>query len=132
MKLKIMEVNVLGTKYNVFVDTQDHDERLKINDGYIMCERKTIVLDRNNKDVHQVHVLKHELVHAFLYESGLDVETWANNEEIVDWIALQLMKVSNTTKLAIKKLKPYYTKPKVVIENETNKAEERQKSTANS
>lgn len=36
---------------------------------------------------------RHELVHAFLWESGLDVQSWANNEEIVDWIAIQFNKM---------------------------------------
>ena len=39
-------------------------------------------------------MLRHEIVHAFLYESGLDVSSeWARNEEIVDWIALQTPKL---------------------------------------
>lgn len=44
--------------------------------------------------------LRHEIVHAFLYESGLDASSmmnsnvgWAVNEEIVDWIALQGAKI---------------------------------------
>ena len=117
MKLKIMELNILGTKYKVFVDTSDHDEKLKTVDGYIAPEKKIIVLDRKNVDVHQQHVLTHEIVHAYLYESGLNVETWANNEEIVDWIAIQVGKIYNTSKEIKKNLKPYYTKPKEDDEN---------------
>ena len=43
--------------------------------------------------------LRHEIVHAFLYESGLADNTmqydgvWAQNEEMVDWIALQGIKI---------------------------------------
>lgn len=29
----------------------------------------------------------------FLYESGLDTETFANDEEVVDWIAIQFPKM---------------------------------------
>ncbi len=37
---------------------------------------------------------RHEIVHAFLAESGLDQNSdWARNEEIVDWIALQGPKI---------------------------------------
>ena len=116
-KLKIMEINVLGTKYKIYVSTPDQDEKLKTCDGYIIPEAKMIILDRNNKSIHQEHVLTHEITHAFLYESGLDVETWANNEEIVDWIALQLNKMFKTTNESLKKLKPYYTKPKEAEQN---------------
>ena len=38
-------------------------------------------------------VKRHELIHAFLYESGLDACSWANNEEMVDWIAIQFPKL---------------------------------------
>lgn len=42
--------------------------------------------------------LRHELIHAFLYESGLSfnsasTDAWAAEEEIVDWIAIQLPKI---------------------------------------
>ena len=107
-----MEINVLGTKYRVYVSTPEHDEKLKTSDGYIMPEVKEIILDRNNKSFHQQKVLTHEITHAFLYESGLDVESWGTNEEIVDWIAIQSSKMFKTTKDSLNKLKPYYTKPK--------------------
>ena len=112
-----MEVNVLGTKYKVYVSTPEHDEKLKTCDGYIMPEVKEIMLDRNSKSLHQQKVLTHELTHAFLYESGLDVESWGNNEEIVDWIAIQLSKMAKVQKDSLNKLKPYYTKPKEDVEN---------------
>lgn len=43
---------------------------------------------------HERLTLRHEIVHAFLHESGLSANTsycdaWAYNEEMVDWIALQ-------------------------------------------
>ena len=36
--------------------------------------------------------LRHEIVHAFLFESGLaessfSTDAWAKNEEMIDWIA---------------------------------------------
>ena len=43
--------------------------------------------------------LRHEIVHAFLFESGLSSNThgiygaWAENEEMVDWIAIQSPKI---------------------------------------
>ena len=47
-------------------------------------------------DVLYKKTLRHELVHAFLYESGLFNNTnsdWAKNEEVVDWIAIQFEKM---------------------------------------
>jgi len=37
-------------------------------------------------------------VHAFLYEGGLNSESWARNEEIVDWMAIQIPKIANKYK----------------------------------
>lgn len=45
------------------------------------------------------HTLRHEIVHAFLTESGLSDSSacfqggWAINEEMVDWMALQGEKI---------------------------------------
>ena len=46
----------------------------------------------------QRHVLRHELIHAFLFESGMDQssaahEAWAVNEEMIDWMAIQMPKI---------------------------------------
>ena len=43
-------------------------------------------------------VLRHEIIHAFLYESGLwnnsgTAESWGTSEEITDWFAIQSPKI---------------------------------------
>ena len=50
-------------------------------------------------------VIRHEIIHAFLFESGLaqntnDVESWAMNEEMVDWLAIQFPKLLKAFKEA--------------------------------
>ena len=48
---------------------------------------------KHEKDKHIGNRI-HEIVHAFLHESGLSSNSeWAMNEEIADWIALQLPKI---------------------------------------
>ena len=38
--------------------------------------------------------LRHEILHAFLFESGLaENSDWAQNEEMVDWFAIQGPKI---------------------------------------
>lgn len=105
-----MTINIMGTNYKVFTDSSKDDVLLSRNDGYIAPEKRIIVLDEGNNPVHQRHVLTHEIVHGFLYESGLDVESWGNNEEIVDWISLQLEKMHKLSKKTLadldKKLYP--------------------------
>lgn len=44
---------------------------------------------------YQRKVLRHELIHAFLYECGLSCGSrWAENEEMVDWLAIQFPKLN--------------------------------------
>lgn len=54
---------------------------------------------------YQKKVLRHEIVHAFLYERGLwqnsyGSKCWAQNEEMVDWIAIQEPKLNRAFKEA--------------------------------
>jgi len=42
---------------------------------------------------------RHEIIHAYLFESGLSFNSdWATNEEVVDWMAIQFPKMLNTFK----------------------------------
>lgn len=48
--------------------------------------------------VYSKKTLRHEITHAFLFESGLEdnsneADAWARNEEMVDWIAFQGPKI---------------------------------------
>ena len=48
--------------------------------------------------------MRHEIVHAFLNESGLSDSSnqynggWAKNEEMVDWLAIQWHKIDEVYK----------------------------------
>ena len=115
-----MEVNVLGTTYKIILKAYKDDGAFekKSIDGY--CNgftKEIIVCDLNTKedwktetketiDICQRQILRHEIVHAFLDESGLQASahnngcSWAYNEEMVDWIALQGVKIYNAWKQA--------------------------------
>lgn len=97
-----MKVNVLGTEYNLIESNEANDERLKGKDGYCDTSTKECVVDemqvtepgmKKNLPEYKKAVIRHELIHAFLYESGLDICSWAENEELVDWIAIQFPKM---------------------------------------
>jgi hypothetical protein len=99
-----MTVSILGTEYKIFYRTPKEDKVLEENDGYCDFSSKEIVisLDEGNLHDHERYrrkVLRHEIVHAFMYESGLDVNafvsnrSWAVNEEMIDWIAIQGEKI---------------------------------------
>ena len=99
-----MTVNVLGTKYTIKESNRVADANLENNDGYCDCSTKTIVIDTfkdapgslGDLELYKKQVIRHELIHAFLFESGLNVCSWAKDEEIVDWIACQFPKLMKT------------------------------------
>lgn len=97
-------VNVLGTDYTIKKSNTVEDVNLLEMDGYCDTSTKTIVISDflETKDLPQAlgnvedyskKVCRHELVHAFLTESGLQDCSWAAKEEIVDWIACQFPKM---------------------------------------
>lgn len=98
-----MKINVLGTPYEVFERNIEDDECLKDCDGYCDKTTKTIVIMKENNDcnlgnfdVYKKKVMRHEIIHAFLFESGLS-ECWGHktghDETYVDWIATQFPKL---------------------------------------
>lgn len=105
-----MQINVLGTEYAVMLVDPDHDSKLKgRRDGYTDTSIKVCVIDnmqeekpddKANLKEYRKSVIRHELIHAFLFESGLDGVSWAPNEEMIDWIALQFPKMLKAFKEA--------------------------------
>lgn len=101
-------VNVLGTKYKVVQSDSGKDIVLEKADGYCDYTTKTLVIkdllpafdSLGDLEKYRKRVIRHELVHAFLFESGLANESWAANEEIVDWIAFQFPKLLQAFKAA--------------------------------
>lgn len=113
-------INVMGTEYTVrFCDFKDEPifEKREIN-GYHDGVTKEIAVVRMNTypgfedeteercRLEEKHILRHEIVHAFLTESGLADSSlqysggWAKNEEMVDWIASQFPKLLDAFKAA--------------------------------
>lgn len=102
-----MKIDVLGTTYEVKYRRREDDKNLEQCDGYTDCSAKMIVveekdwepMDQMDLKEYQRMIVRHEIVHAFLHESGLsgcsivtDVP-WAKNEEMVDWFAIQSPKI---------------------------------------
>lgn len=97
-------VNILGTVYTIKEQSENENELLKNCDGYCDWTTKEIVIEREmegnlaDMEVYIRKVTRHEIVHAFLLESGLhessaSVDGWAWNEEMVDWFARQGQKI---------------------------------------
>ena len=114
-----MKINVLGTAYNVRrVDCGEDEYMEKMHfGGYCDATAKEIVILnlkstddwKNESDAviqqKEQETMRHELIHAFLNESGLQrdsmgVDHWSKNEEMVDWIAIQFPKLLEAFKAA--------------------------------
>ena len=101
---EVEEIEVLGTKYKLEFQLEIVDEDLGFLQGLCDIDEKIIfILDTLNPR-QQAITLKHELLHAFLFESGLysssltPQEGWAVNEEMIDFFALQWDKINKIFK----------------------------------
>ena len=104
-------VNVLGTEYSIIRKKYDEDKAFSEGlSGYACLHAPVICVgdletfpemedcDFVEIELMEKAVLRHEIVHAFLNESGLSYSSascnaWAANEEMVDWIAKQGLKI---------------------------------------
>lgn len=113
-----MKANILGTKYKIIYKDFFKDETLQKNSfvGYCDSVDKVIVICNMNtfpewkneppekcKKAEQ-ETLRHEIIHAFLNESGLSDSAlcfeggWTKNEEMIDFFAIQFPKIKKVYK----------------------------------
>ena len=98
--------NILGSKWTIEVKKQDEDEILQSVEGYADRTTRRIVIcdasgdtDYRDYDAFQRKVLRHEIIHAFMFESGLgECADYGRNgtdhpELMVDWFATQFKKL---------------------------------------
>lgn len=100
-----MTVNILGAEWTIEYRNADGDPNLAGgNGGYADPSINLIVIsNRSNRDgvadfaEIQKRYLRHEIIHAFLYESGLGAnyehQSYGHEETMVDWIAIQFPKI---------------------------------------
>lgn len=108
-----MKVNVLGTTYTIKKVKISQCELLRSHQWCGSCNEETHEiligdpteeeyygkLSAEEQDSVTKQTLRHELIHAFLNESGLRDSanscdrSWARNEEMVDWFAIQFPKI---------------------------------------
>lgn len=106
-------VNILGTEYTIEIRKISEDKVLKNNKYSAYCcddEPLIVIADIEDKEYFEDYTekekklwtnktLRHEIIHAFFNESGLQSSSspcekaWARNEEMVDWIAIQSTKI---------------------------------------
>ena len=109
--LENMKINILGTEWDIEHRNADADPLLDERDGYTDPSVNLIVIVNKRKDDDvlnfkeiQKRCLRHEIIHAFLFESGLGVNfehsQYGHEETMVDWIAIQFPKILEVFKEA--------------------------------
>lgn len=111
-----MKIDILGTEYRIEIHKVSEDSYMEKKGlaGYCEEENKLIVIadmseekyfvgmDEKAQETYRKKTLRHEIIHAFLNESGLSDSSnrfdgaWAKNEEMVDWLAIQAPKIYKT------------------------------------
>lgn len=106
--MKDCKINILGTEWNIKTGNVSQYPSLEDADGYCDSTLKEIVVDDMEKskgkpgakgdlDAYQKHCLRHEVIHAFMKESGLSHNFEHRNigidETMVDWFAIQSPKI---------------------------------------
>ncbi len=106
-------VMILGTEYRIEIHKWSEDSELSQNSwaGYCCKDIPLIVIadlddeehfifnNEDEKDAYFKSSLRHEIIHAFLNESGLKdnfehVTNMGHEETMVDWIAIQFPKIA--------------------------------------
>lgn len=113
-----IKIDILGTEYRIETHKVSEDSYMEEKGlaGYCEEENKLIVvadmseekyfvgMDEKAQEIYLKKTLRHEIMHAFLNESGLSDSSnrfdgaWAKNEEMVDWLAIQAPKIFSTFK----------------------------------
>ena len=98
-------VSILGQEYKLLKGNETQYPVLKDANGYVDLYAKKIIIDEtfttpgsNFKsecpDLALNHIYRHEIIHAFFSESGINYNLSTDEEEsLVDWIALQFPKM---------------------------------------
>lgn len=107
------KVGILGIEYDIYFVDEFPEYLKEVGEGAGgLCNRhdRNIFIKRcNDKDMTEYgrercekDTLRHEIIHAYLSESGLSANashcytSWAENEEMVDWFAIQCPKIFET------------------------------------
>ena len=98
-------VRILGEPWHVMMCTSEVEPRLKEMSGF--CDQTSHFIgivdpkEKNGNIDNEVvlvkQIIRHEIIHAFMYASGLgdswEHKEYGHDETIVDWIALQFRKI---------------------------------------
>ena len=99
-------LNILGSEWKLKVCKVEEEPKLQEADGLTDRSSKTMIVRDDQEGVeyplddypaYQKEVKRHEIIHAFLYESGLGNElthpSFGHDELSISWFAIQFPKI---------------------------------------
>ena len=103
-----LKVNILGAEWTISIVKPEKDDRLKDTDGFTdWTEKKIVIANLLNEgnlgcpSAYLFKVIRHEILHAFMRESGLGECMFESNDQeeiMIDWMAIQWNKMKDTIK----------------------------------
>lgn len=98
-----IKVNILGSEWTVRSATEAEEPRLENKNGFTDWTTRLICLEREpqgdigSMETYMNKVIRHELIHAFMDESGFgdcfEHKDFGQEETVVDWFAYQMPKI---------------------------------------
>jgi hypothetical protein len=98
-----IKVNILGSEWTVRSATEAEDPRLEGKNGFtdwttrLICLERELQGDIGSMETYMNKVIRHELIHAFMDESGFgdcfEHKDFGQEETVVDWFAYQMPKI---------------------------------------
>ena len=98
-----IKVNILGAEWRIYSATEEEEPRLENKNGFTDWTAKLICMERKpqgdigSMETYMNKVIRHELIHAFMDESGFqdcfEHHDYGQEETVVDWFAIQMPKI---------------------------------------
>lgn len=99
---KMSKLNILGQEYDFRLTTGREDDAMLENNkllGECRFYEKEIVVYRDlRQKEYKKQIIRHEIIHAFLHESGLEKHKF--DEDLINYIAIQFPKMLKVFKEA--------------------------------
>ena len=101
-----MKLNILGQEYDLLMLSEEEFPKLVAAKASGLAElySKQLIINKNhtipddetfdNLKAYTEKVIRHEIIHAYFHEAGL--AKYCNDEQLVDWLALQVPKMIKT------------------------------------
>lgn len=96
-------INILGTQYEILFQTEKENPKMEGSDGICEPYSHKIILDLSAEpdkltvdkiEDYYSKVFRHEVIHAFFFEAGL--ESYSKDELLVEWLAKMLPKINQS------------------------------------